>query len=96
MRAELPDILRLKGEGATAVFHGTGGWGATMRGEGCWTGPEWRHEPFRRPPRLASLASSGGGTPKRTFHVLRKPDILFAPDTPRGCGSPTPQLLYPV
>ena len=32
------------------------------------------------PPRLAPLASAGCGTEKRTFHVLRKPDILFAPD----------------
>ena len=63
-----------------AVFHGPGGWGATMRRGGCWTGPERPHEPFRRPPRLALLASSGGGTPKRTIHVLQKPDILFAPD----------------
>ena len=30
------------------------------------------------------VAYKGGGTPKRTFHVLRRPDILFAPDT--GCG----------
>ena len=31
--------------------------------------------------RLAPHASSDGGTPKRTMQVLRKPDILFAPDT---------------
>ena len=58
-------------DGAMAVFHGPGGWGATMRRGGCWTGPERPHEPFRRPPRLALLASSGGGTPKRTIHVLQ-------------------------
>lgn len=29
---------------------------------------------------LAPLASSGGETPKRTFHVLRKPNILLASD----------------
>lgn len=32
------------------------------------------------PPRLAALASAGGGPEKRTFHMLRKPAILFAPD----------------
>ena len=57
-----------------------------MRRGGCWTGPEQRHEPFRRPPRLAPLASLDGGTPKRTFHVLGKPDMLFALDTPDNSG----------
>ena len=33
---------------------------------------------YRRPPRLAPLASEGGGTEKRTLHVLQKPDISFA------------------
>ncbi len=36
---------------------------------------------YRRPPRLAPLASEGGGTEKRTLHVLQKPDISFATDT---------------
>ena len=35
---------------------------------------------YRRPPRLAPLASEGGGTEKRTLHVLQKPDISFATD----------------
>ena len=64
-----------------------GGWRATTPTGGCWTGPGRRHEPFRSPPRLAPLASAGCGTEKRTFHVLRKPDILFAPDT---LGLPVP------
>ena len=48
---------------------------------GGWTRPGRPRESFRRPPRLASLAWSGGGTPKRPLHVLRKPATLFAPDT---------------
>ncbi len=38
-----------------------------------------------RPPRLAPLASSDGGTPKRTFHVLGKPAIPFAPNSWGTC-----------
>ena len=38
---------------------------------------------YRRPPRLAPLASEGGGMEKRTLHVLQKPDISFATDTIR-------------
>ena len=34
--------------------------------------------------RLLDRAEAGCGTEKRTFHVLRKPDILFAPDI-AGC-----------
>ena len=41
---------------------------------------------YRRPPRLAPLASEGGGTEKRTLHVLQKPDISFATDTPALAG----------
>ena len=41
---------------------------------------------YRRPPRLAPLASEGGGTEKRTLHVLQQPDISFATDTRRPQG----------
>ncbi len=48
---------------------------------------------YRRPPRLAPLASEGGGTEKRTLHVLQKPDISFATDTaPRGRVFSNPEM----
>ena len=75
-------------DGGVAVFHGTRRLGRYDAKGRLLDRPERRHEPFRRPPRLAPLASSDGGTPKRTIHVLRKPDILFAPDTraTKPCG----------
>ncbi len=55
-------------------------WAGTTRTGACRPRLGQRHERRRRPTRLAPLASQGGGLEKRIFHVLHKPDILFAPD----------------
>ena len=53
-------------DGAMAVFHGIRRRsGATMRTAGYWTpsaGRRWQREAVPPPPRLAPLASEGGGT----------------------------------
>ena len=67
LRAGQGDGPRVRGRRHGPSSTGPGGWGATMRRGACRSGPERRHEPFRRPPRLAPLASSGGGTPERTI-----------------------------
>ena len=79
LKAKLSDVLCLKAE-------------RTVGNDNCvaYKGRNLRIPPRRHRCHYVRAKVSvheyedGGGTPKRTFHVLRRPDIPFAPDILRG------------
>ena len=76
MKAKLRDILCLKAERTVGNDNCV-----AYRGRRLQIPPQRHRCHCVRAKVSVHEYEDGGGTPKRTFHVLRKPDTQFAPDT---------------